>query len=229
MMSNFWREAFERDYREPEKKLGLEEILLEAQETYLGWMAASLTAFHGHFDEAQLDSLDRIFEGENRVRSAATDCYEYALNGRINLATNEREAEALSDDWHCLAILVLSARPGIEAFAPSVRGRSIGVPTKVERLLFHAWIRARLDLDTHPQFNEDALPFFLRQDTTGYLTLKEIALLGQMSERAVRNAAQPTATDQLMTRKENRHTVVDATEALRWLKGRRGFKATLVE
>ena len=67
----------------------------------------------------------------------------------------------------------------------------------------------------------------LRGEThTEYLTLKEIALLGQMSERAVRNAAQPTAADRLYTRKEQNQTVVDSKEALRWLEGRRGFVVT---
>ncbi|MCY1382985.1 hypothetical protein D9M69_710670 [compost metagenome] len=68
--------------------------------------------------------------------------------------------------------------------------------------------------------------FLSGEDNSGYLTLKEIAVLGQMSERAVRNAAQPTAADRLYTRKEKNQTVVDADEALRWLKGRRGFVVT---
>ena len=102
------------------------------------------------------------------------------------------------------------------------------LPTGLEHILLHALIRARLDLDTNPKFaDEEALPMFLSgEDNIGYLTLKEIAQLGQMSERAVRNAAQPTAADRLYTRKEKNQTVVDADEALRWLKGRRGFVAT---
>lgn len=152
--------------------------------------------------------------------------YNYAINGRITLAKDEQEKEQMNDDWVCLAILVLSARPGIEEFSLTVRGRSIGVPVKLEQLLFHAQIRALLDFSTVDGFDEDSVPPFFGQPVTGYLTLKEIALLGQMSERAVRNAAQPTAADQLKTRKEQSQTVVDAHEALRWLKGRRGFIAT---
>jgi hypothetical protein len=102
------------------------------------------------------------------------------------------------------------------------------LPKGLEHILFHALVRARLDLDTHPKFDDnDAVPMFLSgEDNCGYLTLKEIAVLGQMSERAVRNAAQPTAADRLYTRKEKNQTVVDAGEALRWLKGRRGFVVT---
>jgi hypothetical protein len=134
----------------------------------------------------------------------------------------------MNDDWVCLAFLVLSARPGIEEFILNVRGRSIGVPVKLEQLLFHAQIRALLDFSTVDGFDEDSVsvPLFFSQPVPGYLTLKEIALLGQMSERAVRNAAQPTAADRLYTRKEKNQTVVDSEEALRWLKGRRGFVVT---
>lgn len=227
-MSTYWREKFERNFIPSEKKLGLDEILQEAQDAYLGWMGASLTMFHGQIDDAQLENLERIFQGESRVRTAANDCYDYAINGRLRLARNGEEQTQINDTWGCLAILVLSARPGIEVFSPRVRGRESDVPTRLEHILFHALVRARLDLDTHPKFEDnDAVPMFLSgEDNTGYLTLKEIALLGQMSERAVRNAAQPTAADRLQTRKEKNQTVVDADEALRWLKGRRGFVVT---
>jgi hypothetical protein len=227
-MSTYWREKFEHNFIPTEKKIGLDEVLQEAQDTYTGWLGASLIAFHGQLDEDLLDSLDKIYQGEHRVRSAATDCYDYAMNGRLQLARSVEEQTQMNDNWDRLAILVLSARPGIEVFSPRVAGREIGVPTRLEHILFHALVRARLDLDTHPKFDEvDALPIILSgEDNTGYLTLKEIALLGQMSERAVRNAAQPTAADRLYTRKEKNQTVVDSEEALRWLKGRRGFVVT---
>lgn len=96
---------------------------------------------------------------------------------------------------------------------------------RLEYVYFQALVRAQLDLDTNPAFEEnEEIPMILRGETcTEYLTLKEIALLGQMSEGAVRNAAQPTATDRLQTRMEQSQTMVDAREALRWLKGRRGI------
>lgn len=230
-MSTFWRDKFEHNFLTTETRLGLTEILSDAKAAYLGWLGASLMGFHGEIDPAKLESLDQIFNGEERVRLAANDCYDYAINGRLRLARNGQEQDQMNDNWGCLAILLLSARPGIELFSPEVRGHQTGVPTRLERLFFHALVRARLDLGTDPDFEEhEGIPMILRGEThTGYLTLKEIALLGQMSERAVRNAAQPTAADQLKTRKEQNQTVVDADEALRWLKGRRGFVATRVD
>lgn len=227
-MSTYWREKFEQNFLPTETKLGLDEILLEAQDAYLGWLGASLMAFKGEIDEAKLESLDRLFNGEIPMRMAANDCYDYAINGRLRLAKDGAEQTQMNDSWGRLATVVLSARPAIEVFSPRIRGREMVLPTGLEHTLFHALVRARLDLDTHPKFDDnDAVPMFLSgEDNCGYLTLKEIAVLGQMSERAVRNAAQPTAADRLYTRKEQNQTVVDADEALRWLKGRRGFVVT---
>ena len=227
-MSTYWREKFEHNFIPTDTKLGLDEILQEAQDAYLGWLGASLMAFHGEIDEAKLESLDRLFNGEIPMRMAANDCYDYAINGRLRLAKDGAEQTQMNDSWGRLATVVLSARPAIEVFSPRIQGREMVLPTGLEHILFHALVRARLDLDTHPKFeDEEAVPMFLSaEDNSGYLTLKEIALLGQMSERAVRNAAQPAAADRLYTRKEQNQTVVDADEALRWLKGRRGFIAT---
>lgn len=235
-MNSYWRKQFEKNFVPPEEQLRLDEILQEAHDAYMGWMAASLTMFPddsdqgqsdtGEVDENKLNSLNQFHRGEQRVRTIANDCYDYAINGRFKLARNGKEETQMNDAWGCLAILVLSVRPGIEMFSPRIQGREMVLPKGLEHILFHALVRARLDLDTHPKIDEDMLPQVLRQETTGYLTLKEIAVLGQMSERAVRNAAQPTAADRLQTRKEQSLTVVDSEEALRWLKGRRGFIAT---
>ncbi len=227
-MSTYWREKFEHTFIPSETKLSLDEVLQEAQDAYWGSLGASLMKFKGEIDPAKLESLDQHYNGEIPVRMAANDCYDYAINGRLKLAKDGAEQTQMNDNWGRLATLVLSVRPDIEVFSPRVGGREMVLPKGLEHILFHALVRARLDLDTHPKFDDnDAVPMFLSgEDNTGYLTLKEIAVLGQMSERAVRNAAQPAAADRLYTRKEKNQTVVDADEALRWLKGRRGFVVT---
>ena len=227
-MSTYWREKFERNFIQTEKNLGLDEILQEAQDAYWGSLGASLMKFLGEIEPAKLESLDRLYNGENPVRMAANDCYDYAINGRLKLAKDGAEQTQMNDNWGRLATLVLSARPDIEVFSPRIGSREMVLQKGLEHILFHALVRARLDLDTHPKFDDnDAVPMFLSgEDNCGYLTLKEIAVLGQMSERAVRNAAQPTAADRLYTRKEQNQTVVDSEEALRWLKCRRGFVVT---
>lgn len=227
-MSTYWRDKFENTFLPSEKQLGLDSILQEAQDAYWGWLAASLMAFGGEVDPVKLESMDRALDGESPMRMAANDCYDYAINGRLRLAKNGIEQTQMNDSWYRLATVVLSARPAIEVFSPRIKNREMALPVGLEHILFLSLVRARLDLDTHPKFeNDEATPMFLScEENTGYLTLKEIAVLGQMSERAVRNAAQPVAADRLFTRKEGIQTVVDSAEALRWLKGRRGFVVT---
>lgn len=55
------------------------------------------------------------------------------------------------------------------------------------------------------------------------LSIGEIALLADMSERSVKNATSAEGENRLV---QNDNGTVDNAEALRWLKGRRGFKAT---
>lgn len=63
-------------------------------------------------------------------------------------------------------------------------------------------------------------------DQEGYLSLVEVALLADMDERSVRNAASNKADDSLRTEKINKRTMVSVEEARRWLPGRNGFIPT---
>ena len=60
----------------------------------------------------------------------------------------------------------------------------------------------------------------------GYLTLAEVALLANMDERSVRNAANPKLTDPLKTEQVGKRSLVSPEEARRWLAGRKGFTPT---
>jgi len=230
-MSNLWRELFESRYIKPEKKLTLREVELAAEEAYLGFLGTALYAFHDDATDAHVDQMDAQLSGCERALTAAGACFDYAVNGRLILSNDPQANEQQDDLWKCLTLLIATTRLGAEMYAPTVKSRGIAVPVQLEHLMFQAIIRARLDIDTNPAFieaSEDALPAALRQDTTGYLTLKEVAVLAQMADRAVRNAAQPTAADQLITQKLGHQTVVNSHEALRWLKRRRGFTPTAI-
>lgn len=209
----------------PDKILSLEAITQEARQTYWGHLEAMILQFRSGHCSAELDAKLR---GESTIVLTAQACYDYAINGTLRPATTEDEAEEISHDWKALANLILAARYGIEFFSPDVDGKDIDVPAQLEQLFFHAILRARLDIDTMPELDEDMLPSPLRHQNTSYLNLKEIAVLAQMHEKSVRNATQPTAPDRLYTRKEGTRTVVNAHEALRWLKGRRHFKSTVL-
>jgi len=60
----------------------------------------------------------------------------------------------------------------------------------------------------------------------GYLTLSEVALLANMEERSVRNAANPKLADPLVTCQIGRRSLVEPEEARRWLAKRKGFIPT---
>ncbi len=60
----------------------------------------------------------------------------------------------------------------------------------------------------------------------GYLTLADVALLADMDERSVRNAANPKLPDHLVTESVGRRSLVRPEEARRWLAKRKGFVAT---
>lgn len=60
----------------------------------------------------------------------------------------------------------------------------------------------------------------------GYLTLAEVALLADMDERSVRNAANPKLPNPLVTEPVGRRSLVRPEEARRWLANRKGFVPT---
>jgi hypothetical protein len=59
-----------------------------------------------------------------------------------------------------------------------------------------------------------------------HLTLADVALLANMDERSVRNAANPKLPDPLKTELNDSRTMVPPQEARRWLAGRKGFIPT---
>lgn len=65
-------------------------------------------------------------------------------------------------------------------------------------------------------------------DHTRFVSLEDIALLGDMQERSVRNALHAEGESLLVaTRDDKGELVVEKSEALRWLQTRRGFKQTV--
>ena len=60
----------------------------------------------------------------------------------------------------------------------------------------------------------------------GYLTLAEVALLADMDERSVRNAANPKLPNPLITEPVGRRSLVRPEAARRWLANRKGFVKT---
>lgn len=86
---------------------------------------------------------------------------------------------------------------------------------------------ARLVLDGADRHTDYATDEFgLGSGDFGYLTLAEVALLAEMDERSVRNAANPKLPNPLMTEQVGRRSLVRPEEARRWLANRKGFVPT---
>jgi len=66
----------------------------------------------------------------------------------------------------------------------------------------------------------------LGKGDAGFLTLAEVALLANMDERSVRNAANPKLPTPLKTQQVGNRSLVGIDEARRWLAGRKGFVPT---
>ena len=78
--------------------------------------------------------------------------------------------------------------------------------------------------DRHTDYGTDV--HGLGKGDGGYLTLAEVALLANMDERSVRNAANPKLADPLRTTPIGKRSLVSLEEANRWLVGRKGFVPT---
>ncbi|AWI76218.1 hypothetical protein CEW83_14165 [Parazoarcus communis] len=112
-----------------------------------------------------------------------------------------------------------------------------GVPTSgnieiLKPLLIKFFARWKLDVPHELEFKYDFVMMFAEQMDLdeSRLSLTELALLANMTERSVRNATQRDVppSRRLRTKKERYFVYVDREEAIRWLSGRRGFiKSTL--
>lgn len=88
---------------------------------------------------------------------------------------------------------------------------------------------ARLVLDGAERRTDHAIDEFgPGNGDLGYLTMAEVALLANMDERSVRNAANPKLPNHLRTEQVGRRSLVRPEEARRWLALRKGFVPTRV-
>lgn len=146
------------------------------------------------------------------MRDAASMAYRYAFDGILPVS---RDADA---EFLDLTAFTLTARNAAELYGEIV-------PLYLEQTMATAILRKRLDDET---IGEQFDVVVLEPDEVNF-TLFEVAVLARMNEKSVRNATQPTSKDRLMTIKVGNRTLVEPHEALRWLKGRRGFNPTRLQ
>lgn len=194
-------------------------------------METELTAFIG----AYLQSVQRIFElggaiqageldpREQRLFRVCSDLYDFAFKGIIP-ATNELQQlneESMIDGYLADIELFLQSlerpNPYQKYFweEDGVQPPSMAVKTvqaAVARYVLYGGERY-------------TTPEELGSSWTS-LSFQDLALLADMDEKSVRNAANPKVNDPLITQTSGRRTWISRADAYTWLKKRRGFIPT---
>ncbi|WP_051587510.1 hypothetical protein [Pseudomonas sp. RL] len=200
-------------YAQPQARIRRDQLANEVTDAYEGHLKAESEKYR-----CDPKALDKVLGGASHFIAIAESCFDYAVEGQLKTTGIGLQ----DDDWLDFASFIDQARSDAEFH--SANAPALGL----EHLFKLGAIRARLDSDTLGDVATDALPTVLNGSGCGYLTLNEVAFLALMTEKAVRNATQPTTPDRLHARKEGSRTVVDSHEALRWLQGRRNFTPTVL-
>jgi hypothetical protein len=196
------------EFVHPTDPISLRALLKEVDEIFDVQVTALSTLYKINRSAAKL-----TLGSSDRPKYLAQVCYEYAVEGKWSSQGHDNDA-----DWLDLSAFVATGRIYVEHYGAAP-------PKALEKVLVMGGIRASLDSE---RSDIEGIPAVLEGLCSECLTLLEISIMAQMSEKSVRNATLPTAQDRLITTKQGTRTVVDLSEALRWLSGRRSFNPTQV-
>jgi hypothetical protein len=108
---------------------------------------------------------------------------------------------------------------GLDSLAPFLEEDQVRTPRLAQRTARIAVARHLLDGGERYTVRDE-------DEMAGYLSFAEVALLADMDERSVRNAANPKQADALVTKNFGRRTMIHVDDARKWLAGRKGFVPT---
>jgi|GEM_PF-1938393 len=158
---------------------------------------------------------------QSRVWTAASEMYDYGVLGIPNMHLYPG-ARFYGIYAQTETFLKGIANPAMKIFmsessntAPSLAITT--AQTAVARIILDGG-------DRHTDYEQGE--YGLRNSNFSYLTLAEIALLANMDERSVRNAANPKVADPLKTEQFGKRSLVSPEEARRWLAGRKAYIPT---
>lgn len=183
----------------------------------------------GEFLQDYLESLNRVYHpvlslGRDAVDVTETnfwrvmsDMYDYGVNG-IPVEGRDLGAKKLLDAEFIDVDLFLNTVPALQPFLDE---DDIHMPLNSIRT-------ARLAVARHVLDGGDRDTIWDDGQHPGYLTIAEIALLADMDERSVRNAATTTQKNRLVTETISKRTVVSVSNARLWLASRKGFTPTQI-
>lgn len=162
-------------------------------------------------DEAQIEST--------MLWKAVNDMYDFGING-IMIPGRDIGSEKPLDADFIDAEMFLRGLSSLEQYLDedltTIPRRSIqAIRTAVARHVLEGGER-------YSSFADEDFP------GPGLLSIAEIALLADMDERSVRNAANPKLPNPLITVVHGKRTYVDSDVAKRWLSERKGFVQTKI-
>ena len=198
----------------PFSKSAMQEQLL----TFLNLFGREVAALYGVSDYAwtEKEAIER-----SPVWEAVSEMYDYGVEG---IPTGDLVPGSRIDGAHAHVEMFFR---GLDT--PHMRTcleASDNAPPRLAMFAVQSAV-ARMVLDSGDRYTDfGAGEYGMGKGDCGYLTLAEVALLANMDERSVRNAANPKLPDPLKTEQVGKRSLVSPEEARRWLAGRKGFVPT---
>ena len=158
---------------------------------------------------------------ESVVWTAVSEMYDYGVTG---IPTGDLTPGSLIDGAHAHIEKFFHAMdtPTMKVYLDEAGNKP---PRLAIRAVQSAVARMVLDGgDRSTDFGVDV--YGIGKGDFGYLTIAEVALLADMDERSVRNAANPKLPAPLKTEQVGKRSLIRPTEARLWLTGRKGFTPT---
>lgn len=158
---------------------------------------------------------------DSAIWNAVSEMYDYGIRG---IPTGDLGPRSIIDGSHARIEMFIRSidTPPMKIYLDAC---NTSLPRLAMCTVQSAVARTVLDGgDRHTDYGVDV--YGLGKGDRGYLTLAEIALLANMDERSVRNAANPKLADPLKTEQVGKRSLVSVEEARRWLAGRKGFVQT---
>lgn len=165
---------------------------------------------------SEIDPEDACIE-DTMLWKAVNDMYDFGICGIVMGGRDLGDSKHLDADF-CDAEMFLRGLHSLDQYLDEDE-------TRIPCLSILA---ARTTVARHVLEGGDRFTAF-SDDVGGageYLSFDEMALLANMDERSVRNAANPKASNPLATVALGKRTYVEREEAKRWLAGRKGFIPT---
>lgn len=186
--------------------------------TFLSLFGQDVARLYGISDTSW---TDKEAVQESPIWQAANDMYDYGING-VPTGDLAPKGHIYGIYGHLERFLRALDTPNMRLY---LEASDITLP-RLTMLAVQSAV-ARLVVDDGWRENDyGASEYGLVTGDLNHLTLAEVALLANMDERSVRNAANPKLPDPLKTEQVGKRSLVTPEEARRWLSGRRGFIPT---